>query len=155
MNLQTKQMPITLATGDKRDVRTQFAALCYRVTNGKCEVLMVTSRRSRRWILPKGWPMDGKTPVETALIEAWEEAGVEGKAHPRCLGLYSYQKEIEPSLDLPVVAMVYAVRVKSLSNTYPESHERKRKWMRPKKAADRVAEPELAHLLRKFDPKLL
>ena len=156
MTLHTaKQRPILLQNGDKRDVRTQFAALCYRLIRGKPEILLITSRRSGRWIIPKGWPMDGKTPGESALVEAWEEAGVIGKVHPRCLGLYSYHKDIGSNRDLPCVAMVYPVRVKSLAHDFPEAGQRKRKWMSPKKAAQRISEPELAHLLRKFDPAQL
>ena len=148
-----KQKPISLLNAGKRDLRTQFAALCYRVIHGKVEVLLVTSRRSGRWILPKGWPMDGKTPAESAATEAWEEAGVIGKVNPRCLGLYSYHKDLGPTeRGLPCVAMVYGVRVKSMATNFPEKGERKRKWFRPKRAAERVEEPELAHLLRKFDP---
>ncbi|MFC6583776.1 NUDIX hydrolase [Sulfitobacter aestuariivivens] len=54
-------------------MRTQFAALCYRVKKGKVQVLLVTSRGTKRWIVPKGWPMDGKTPAQSAALEAWEE----------------------------------------------------------------------------------
>lgn len=151
----TTQAPISLPEGGKRDLRTQFAALCYRVVKGKVEILLVTSRRSKRWIIPKGWPMDGRTPGESALIEAWEEAGVQGKVHDRCLGLFSYRKTVAPSRDLPCVAMVYPVRVKALSDKYPEAGERKRRWMRPKKAASLVEDPELAHLIRSFDPRQL
>lgn len=151
-----KQRPITLFNAGKRDVRTQFAALCFRVVRGKTEVLLVTSRRTSRWIVPKGWPMEGKTPAESAAIEAWEEAGVIGKVNPRCLGLFSYFKELEDSDDpkdgLPCVAMVYAIQVKSMSDDFPEAGQRKRKWLRLKKAAERVDEPELAHILRDFDP---
>jgi 8-oxo-dGTP pyrophosphatase MutT (NUDIX family) len=148
-----RQKPIALMSAGKRDVRTQFAALCYRISHGKVEVLMVTSRRSKRWIVPKGWPINGKTPSESALLEAWEEAWVEGKVDTRCVGLFSYTKELEDEeMDLPIVAMVYPVKVKSLAKVYPESEERKRKWMRPKRAAERVDEPELAELLRNFNP---
>ncbi|MBT8416205.1 MAG: NUDIX domain-containing protein, partial [Silicimonas sp.] len=70
-----KQRPLRLADGGKRDVRTQFGALCWRVVNDKVQVLLITSRRRKRWILPKGWPMDEATPVEAAQTEAWEEAG--------------------------------------------------------------------------------
>ncbi len=156
MTVQTSQQePIFLQDSSKRDVRTQFAALCYRVVKGKPEFLLVTSRRTKRWIIPKGWPMDGKTPGESALTEAWEEAGVIGKLKPRSLGLFSYQKFIDGENDLPCVAMVYAVKVKSLAEKYPERGERKRKWLSPKKAAERVNEPELAHIILKFDPKTL
>ena len=150
-----KQAPIILSHRDKTSVRTQFAALCYRVLDGKTQVLLVTSRGTGRWIIPKGWPEHGKTPVESALTEAWEEAGVKGDVTGECLGLFSYQKNIEDQDDLPCVAMVYPVAVKSLAAKYPEKSERKRRWMSPKKAASRVEDPELARLLKNFDPDSL
>ncbi|MEO1734474.1 MAG: NUDIX hydrolase, partial [Pseudomonadota bacterium] len=67
----------------------------------------------------------------------------------------SYLKEMDEGEDLPCVVMVYPVRVKSLARSYPERNERKRKWFTAKKAATRVLEPELARILRDFDPKLL
>lgn len=156
MTLHTiKQLPISLRTEHKSDVRTQFAALCYRMNKTKPEILMITSRVSRRWIIPKGWPMDGKTPAQSALTEAWEEAGVIGKPIDLCLGLYSYRKWMGPKQFLPCVALVYPVKVKSLADDFPEKGQRKRKWMRPKKAASRVSEPELAQILRNFDARLL
>jgi len=148
-------MPITLRPRIKSDMRTQFAALCYRMTNDKPEILLVTSRGSGRWILPKGWPIPGKTPGECALTEAWEEAGVRGKAHEQCLGIFSYNKTTDPKNSLPCLGLVFPVKVKALTNDYPEADQRKRKWMRPKKAAARVNEPELAAILRHFDPKAL
>lgn len=151
----SKQEPINLQDASKRDLRTQFAALCYRVVKGKIEILLVTSRRSKRWITPKGWPIDGKTPSESALTEAWEEAGVIGKVNPVGVGLFSYQKLVEDKGELPCVAMVYPVKVKSLASKFPEKGQRKRKWFSRKQAAARVTESELAHILRNFDPKEL
>ncbi|MEQ9259107.1 MAG: NUDIX hydrolase [Roseovarius sp.] len=148
-------MPISLRSRPKHDVRTQFAALCYRIRNDKPEFLMVTSRGTKRWIIPKGWPEDGMTPGESALREAWEEAGVTGRVTGPTLGLFSYHKEGGPDGTLPCVAMVYPVRVQALADDYPEISERRRKWMRPKKAASKVSEPELAHILRSFNPSLL
>lgn len=97
--------------------------------------------------------MGGVTPGESAAQEAWEEAGVKGEVDQRPLGLFSYVKETENDLDLPCVAMVYGVRVKSLSKAYPEMKERKRKWMSRKKAAAAVDSPELSRILRDFDPR--
>lgn len=151
--MQVAQAPITLMNADKRDVRTQFAALCYRMVKDKPEVLLITSRGTGRWIIPKGWPMDGVTPAQCALTEAWEEAGVRGKVHDQCLGLFSYFKAIGPERGLPCVAMVYPVKVKALVGKYPEAGQRKRKWLRPNKAAELIAEPELAHLVRNFHPR--
>ena len=150
-----KHAPITLRSRRKTDLRTQFAALCYRIVKDKPEFLMVTSRGTGRWIIPKGWPADGKTPIESALAEAWEEAGVKGRVTGSCLGLFSYHKSLPKADGLPCVAMVYPVRVKALADTYPEKNERKRKWMSPKKAAARVEDAELAQILRTFDAKLL
>lgn len=149
------QAPISLEDCDKRDMRSQFAALCFRMRQGKPEVLMITTRGTGRWIIPKGWPMPGRTPADAALIEAWEEAGVQGRVYDQCLGVFSYSKELHPTRDLPCLALVYPVKVKALAAKYPEKDHRSRKWMRPKRAAEKVAEPELAHILLNFDPRLL
>ena len=101
---KAKQSPINLQSASKSDVRTQFAALCFRVVKDKTQILLVTARRSGRWIIPRGWPMDNKTPSEAALIEAWEEAGVKGKAYEQSLGLYSYARDIGEENPVPCVA---------------------------------------------------
>jgi len=150
-----KQLPISLKGARKTDVRSQFAALCFRIRNDKPEVLLITSRGSGRWIIPKGWPMHARTPGDAALQEAWEEAGVKGRAFERCLGLFSYNKQIEGGALLPCVALVYPVKVKSLEKKYPEMGQRKRKWFSLRKAAVKVQEPELAQILKTFDPRLL
>lgn len=153
--LGTKQLPISVSPARKTDMRTQFAALCWRVVNGKPQILLITSRGTNRWIIPKGWPMGGKTPGDGALIEAWEEAGVKGTASEQCLGLFSYLKKLDKRTALPCVAMVYAVKVSKLSKSYPEAGQRRRKWVSPKKASKMVREPELAQILKTFDPRLL
>lgn len=150
-----KQLPIKIQADHKSDVRTQFAALCYRIAKGKTEVLLITSRRTGRWIVPKGWPMNGKTPAESAAQEAWEEAGVVGHPQDRCLGLFSYTKVVDANTDLPCVAMIFPLRVISMSAEFPEAGQRQLKWFSLKKAALLVGEPELARILRDFDPKLL
>ena len=150
-----RQLPISLHGGRKTDVRTQFAALCYRVKAGKLQILLITSRGTKRWIVPKGWPMDGRTPGQSAALEAWEEAGVRGDVREACLGVYSYAKETDEEGEWPCLAMLYPLRVRVLSRVYPEQNERRRRWMSPKKAASKVAEPELARLIRDFDPARL
>ena len=147
-----RQSPLSLTGVQKTDVRTQFAALCYRVVKGKTRVLLITSREAGRWIVPKGWPMDGKTPVECAHEEAWEEAGVKGHSDGRCIGIFSYSKTTNNNGELPVVAMVFAIEVSEIADNYPEAKERDRIWVSRKKAAKMVDEPELARILRDFDP---
>lgn len=139
----------------KTDLRTQFAALCFRGKGSKTEVLLITTRRSGKWALPKGWPMNGRTPSGVAQQEAWEEAGVKGKALDQCLGVYAYKKSTAQGVILPCVALVYPVRVTGLQENWPERGQRRRKWMSTKKAARKVFSPELARILRDFDPQQL
>jgi len=145
-----------VALGLKRKTRLQFAAICYRKIKSGCEVLLITSRDSGRWVIPKGWPIDGLSPSGTAAQEAWEEGGVRGKVRDTCLGIFAYDKAMETGTDLPVSVAVYPLRVDSrLADKFPEVGQRKRKWFSPKKAATRVNEPELKRMLKKFDPKSL
>jgi len=139
----------------KTDLRTQFAALCFREKGNKTEILLITTRRSGKWVLPKGWPMKGKTPQLVAQQEAWEEAGVKGKVVNLCLGVYSYRKRTAQGVILPCIALIYPVRVDKLQKNWPELGQRRRKWFSPKKAATKVRSPELARALRDFDPRML
>lgn len=152
---QPNQRPLRLSEQGKRSVRTQFGALCWRVRGDKIEFLLISSRQRKRWIIPKGWPLDRATPTDAAETEAWEEAGVIGKAVPLCLGIYSYTKWLTDAEQLPCVVAVFPVRVKKLSDSYPERLERRRKWFGRKKAAKLVDEPELANMILHFDPKLV
>lgn len=154
-HLGKEQLPLAVEFEGKRDMRTQFGALCYRVVKNKTQVLLITSRRTKRWVIPKGWPMQGKTPGESALQEAWEEAGVKGKINGPCLGLFSYEKRLPCTDTLPCAVMVYPVKVTMLVDRFPECAQRKRKWMSLKKAADKIKEPELAHMIRRFEAKRL
>ncbi len=150
-----KQRKLELSDEGKRGVRTQFGALCWRKRADEVQVLLVTSRRRRRWIIPKGWPLDQATPIKAALAEAWEEAGVEGKVSSTCLGIFSYNKELVAGALMPCVVAVFPVKVKKLHSDYPEKTDRRRKWFSLKKAAKKVDDPELAMLLAGFDPASL
>jgi len=155
---RTYQAPLRIGHAPKRDTRTQFAALCFRLSKkakGGHEILVISSLDTGRWIIPKGWPMDGITPAEAAAQEAWEEAGARGKLYEDCVGLYSYSKFLDEELSLPVIVAVFALEVSRLDDTYPEAGQRKRKWVSPKKAAARVDELELKQLLLNFDPARL
>ncbi|EBA15484.1 hydrolase, NUDIX family protein [Roseobacter sp. SK209-2-6] len=134
-----------------RPKRVQVAALCYRTTEDQKEVLMVTSRGTGRWILPKGWPIKGKDGGESALQEAWEEAGVQkGQVEGAPIGAFSYEKELKTGLPVPVETFVYSIANVELCDDYPEAHQRKRQWFSPQEAANRVREPELQALLRQL-----
>ncbi len=150
-----KQRPMRLRDRGKRDVRTQFGALCWRRQGNEVQILMVTSRRRKRWIIPKGWPKNGATPADAAACEAWEEAGVEGKVKPVCLGIFSYSKEIDEREPLPCVVAVFPLRVKKMRGSFPEKGQRRRKWMSLKKAAELADDRELSAIIAGFDPKRL
>ena len=154
----TKPKPIRLRKARKTDLRTQFGALVYRVKKDKVQILMITTRRTKSWSIPKGWPMCGKTPSEAAAQEAWEEAGIKGVAHDQPAGFYTYSKIIETrggEKSMPVFVAVYPLAASKMADKFPEAGQRKRKWMSPKKAAFAVRERELAQILRNFDPRHL
>jgi len=148
-----KHRPIEVAGAAKRDVRTQFGALCYRVKGNEVEILLITSRGRGDWIIPKGWPMGGETPGNAAATEAMQEAGVEGKLSDKVLGFYSYTKKHDGD-NLPCVVAVFPLRVKNLLKKYPEKSERKRRWVSQKKAVSLVVEPELKRIIKDFHPVL-
>ncbi|MEZ5732978.1 MAG: NUDIX hydrolase [Paracoccaceae bacterium] len=139
-----------------QEAMTQFAALCFRQkAKAKPEVLLITSRDTGRWVIPKGWPMKGKSGPECAEREAFEEAGVEGVLIPHCLGLFTYDKGLDDGALQPCVVSVFPIRVDRLHAIYPEHGQRRRRWFTPAKAAQKVAEPELAALIAAFDPASL
>ncbi len=125
----------------------QFGALCWRKHRGHVQVLLITSRDTGRWIIPKGWPHPDKSASGSAAAEAWEEAGVEGVADEAPIGLYSYDKVLRPGVVQPCIVSVFALRVARLRRRFPERRERRRKWFDAARAARKVAEPELRALL--------
>ncbi|MFT5616469.1 MAG: 8-oxo-dGTP pyrophosphatase MutT (NUDIX family) [Granulosicoccus sp.] len=132
-----------------RPKRVQVAALCYRETRSGKDVLLITSRDTGRWIVPKGWPIKGLNGSEAALREAWEEAGVKhATVNPTPVGQYDYVKGLDTGGKTTVRTQVYLAEVKSLEADYPEADERSRKWVAPKEAANMVQEPELQAILR-------
>lgn len=133
----------------QRPKRIQVAALCTRVHNDEKQVLLITSRDTGRWIVPKGWPIDGMDAPGAALQEAWEEAGVRrADILSEPVGIYTYDKGLAEGMTVPVVAQVYLTEVRALSEEYPDVAVRKRKWFAPAEAAELVDEPELKEILR-------
>ncbi len=117
------------------------------------KILMVTSRDSGRWVMPKGWEMDGKKPWRAAEIEALEEAGATGFIGQECIGTYRYPKVMADGHIVPCLVRVYPMIVEKLRRNWKERHQRTRKWFTPKAAAKRVDEQELADLLMTLHKK--
>ena len=137
-----------------KDIR-QVGALCFQIIpNENPKVLLITSRRSQRWIIPKGWPIKGLKSYKVAEQEAFEEAGASGTAFDFCLGSYSYIKKLDQGL-LKYNIYVYPLKVENLISDYDEAHERSRKWVNISNATELLSEPELKDILKNFKPKLL
>ncbi len=129
----------------KQKRRRQVAALPYWIDpHGELKLLLVTSRDTGRWVLPKGWPMKGRRLYEAAKIEAFEEAGIDGKIGKKAVGEYDYDKDGE----VPCRVRVYPLSVAGLRDEWPEMDERQRQWHCPGVAADLVDERDLKALLR-------
>jgi 8-oxo-dGTP pyrophosphatase MutT (NUDIX family) len=129
----------------------QFAALPYRRSkSGNIEVLLVTSRETRRWIIPKGWPISGVEPHNLAALEAMEEAGVTGEVEDVPIGAYRYEKKRSDGTIVMCTVDTFALKVEERMPTWPEQEERERKWFSLDEAAQKVQEPELRVLIKKL-----
>lgn len=143
-----------LQEGDMPDIGEQIAALPLRWdARDRVSVLMVTSRDTGRWVMPKGWEMDGRKPWAAAEIEALEEAGAKGFISHDAIGSYRYDKRHDDGTTQPCIVHVYPMVVETLLRDWKERKQRTRKWFSPKAAAKRVDEPELADLLMQLHSK--
>ena len=135
----------------KRPIRSQFAALCWRKTpSGQIEVLLVTSRDTGRWVIPKGWPMGNKPGHAVAEQEAFEEAGMCGRVEHEPVGSYEYDKVMDEGLKIPCRVKVYAMEVTDMRKDFKEKSVRRQEWVSCEEAARRVQEPALKSLLAAF-----
>lgn len=126
----------------------QFAAICHRKSAlGAVEVLLITTRETRRWSLPKGWSIKGLKPHEVAAREAWEEAGVVGKAKKKPIGRFTYVKTLKSGRNVAAFVQVHLVSVSRMDEDFPEAGQRVLSWVTPLEASRLVHEPELKHLL--------
>jgi 8-oxo-dGTP pyrophosphatase MutT (NUDIX family) len=129
--------------------REQVGALPWRLRNGRVEVMLITSRERKRWIIPKGWSMPGKSLREAAEIEAWEEAGVvAGDCARKPVGVVDYTKRLSSGRLAPCTIQVFLLKVRRISAAFPEQGERRRYWTTPERAARLVAEPGLKAIFR-------
>jgi 8-oxo-dGTP pyrophosphatase MutT (NUDIX family) len=134
--------------------RQQIGALPFTRDNaGRVQVMLVTSRETRRWVIPKGWPMQGKKPHRAAKLEAFEEAGLLGRVGKEPLGSYLYNKRLGTGSTVPCEVLVFPLEVKSRRSRWPEMNERERRWFSPEEAAGAVAEDGLRDLLRRMGQK--
>lgn len=125
----------------------QCAALPLSWEDGEPRVLLVTSRETRRWVLPKGWMEKRLAPHALAAKEAFEEAGVLGSVERRPVGRYDYLKRGPRARVTLCSVQVFALRVERVLDEWPERNQRERRWFSPAEAAMAVEEGGLVTLL--------
>lgn len=131
--------------------RAQCAALPWRLDEDmRVEVLLATSRDTKRWVIPKGWPMKGRKPHIVAAIEATQEAGLHGKIEKAKLGDYDYEKRLKGGSAVDCRVEVFALRVERQRKKWPEKGQRVTYWFPYATAAEQVDEPQLRDLIRTF-----
>jgi 8-oxo-dGTP pyrophosphatase MutT (NUDIX family) len=129
----------------------QYAALPYRLNgDAKPEVMLITSRETGRWVIPKGWPQKGKTPHRCAAREAFEEAGVVGEVSKSPIGSFSYQKRLRTGGVINCEVRVFALEVKRQRKEWPEQKQREVKWLSAGAAAKSVQEAQLREIIRRL-----
>ena len=130
--------------------RIQYAALPWRFTNGALEILLVTTRNARRWIVPKGWPMPHCAPPECAAHEAYEEAGVVGEVAAKSLGAFTYEKQLKSGKTVTCNVEVFPLAVARQRRAWPEKRARQADWCSVEEALSRIAEPGLRRIVAKL-----
>lgn len=134
--------------------RGQCGALPYRLTPD-LEILLVTSRDTGRWVIPKGWTMKAKTRREVAALEALEEAGVEGKTAKTPMGVYDYVKVLRLGDSQACKVTVFALQVAIQRETWREQDQRSTQWFPWQAAAAAVQEPGLRRIIARFAKAIL
>lgn len=146
-----RRAPRAKAEGD--GVGLQFAAMPFRIVSGTVEVLVITSRETHRWIIPKGWPIRGLLPRQVAAREALEEAGLVGTiVGKHAIGSYHYTKRLPDGQAALCHVKVFLLWVDHQVDDWREKGQREWRWLPPEKAARLVEEGGLAELLLAVSP---
>jgi 8-oxo-dGTP pyrophosphatase MutT (NUDIX family) len=133
------------------DKLMQYAALPYRVSpDQRTEIMLITSRQTRRWIIPKGWPQKDKPPHHCAAREAFEEAGVLGAIEPRAIGSFSHSKRLKGGDTVACEVIVFPLKVDRQNKKWPEMDERDVKWLSARQAAKAVRHRELSEIISRL-----
>ena len=121
--------------------------------DGRVNVMLVTSRDTRRWVLPKGWVKRRSSPHRQAAVEAFEEAGLIGEVRVPSVGSYRYPK-LAHGRATAVRVDVFLLDVEHQCAEWPEKDQRETVWVSPTEAAEMVAERDLAAILTRLEGSL-
>lgn len=130
--------------------RLQVAALPWRGTETGVEIMLITSRDTGRWVLPKGWPEAKEAFCAAAAREADEEAGLTGSVSSQEAGRYFYAKSLSSGEEIACEVLVFPLKVEKVADKWKERRQRKRKWVSPGEAVRMVNEPDLSLLISSF-----
>lgn len=135
--------------------RLQVAALPWRKAGDGVEIMLITSRDTGRWVVPKGWPEHGEHLCDAAAREAEEEAGIGGAVSRNVIGRYFYFKMTSSNDGVPCEVLVFPFEVDRVAKKWPEKKQRERRWFTSAEASSLVQEPDLARLIDNFaaDPR--
>jgi 8-oxo-dGTP pyrophosphatase MutT (NUDIX family) len=131
------------------DKSQQVAALPWCETENGLEIMLVSSRETRRWIIPKGWPMAGRKNSAAAAIEALEEAGLLGVISEEPIDQYSYVKRLARR-EQSVRVEVFSMRVLRQRDHWREWRQRVTQWFTAEEAAELVDDAELRDVIARF-----
>ncbi|MBW7972368.1 NUDIX hydrolase [Bradyrhizobium sp. BR 10289] len=129
--------------------KKQFAALPFRLDKSELRVMLITTRRKRRWSVPKGSPIRNKEPHHTVALEAYEEAGLFGAIATRAMGSFKHRKRKGDRKQTMNVA-VFPMKVQGQERWWPEKGERQAIWVSADTAARLVHKAELRRLIARF-----
>ena len=132
----------------------QAGAIPYRVIDGQVVFLIVTSRRTGRWIFPKGAPIEGLSPPEVAAREAFQEAGVEGRIEENPVGSYSTVK-VKGVRRIGLEVDLFPLAVETQHETWPETGQRHRHWVLLSDARRLLSDPVLGELATRLQARVL
>lgn len=128
----------------------QYGVLPWRHTPDGLQVLLVTTQNTRRWIVPKGWPEEGRTPQESAAREGYEEAGVKGAVADEAVGVFSHKKQLKSGQTITCRIRVYSMEVSDIADDWPEKSARQAKWCPVDEALMLVEESGLRRIIARF-----
>lgn len=120
------------------------------MTESGVEIMLITSRASGRWVLPKGWPEGTEQLHDAAAREAGEEAGISGAIATRQAGRYFYVKGLSSGEQIACEVLVYPLEVDGVAEKWKERRQRKRKWVAVAEATRMLSEPDLCKVVAAF-----
>jgi 8-oxo-dGTP pyrophosphatase MutT (NUDIX family) len=135
---------------DRQVKLKQFGALPYRMRDNDLEILLITTRKKRRWSVPKGWPIKDSTPRQTAAIEAYEEAGVRGTVGKTKVGRFS-KRRVKNKQSVICDVRIFPMEVRQRQANWPEKQQRNRIWVAPRKAVRMVRKAGIRRAIRNLE----